>query len=177
MAGSTLTDRLPLGIGAAAGVGAWLLTYLFTYLLTASEFQNSIIGQLSDIPTWKSVGWVFFNAHFVSTVVDVPIVGGTTNFIGSESAFTPLLYVLPVLLLLIAGVAVGRAADVAEMDGANAALSGATVVLGYGVLSILGVFLFATDNVSPDLVPGILLAGVLYPIVLGAGGAVAARAL
>jgi hypothetical protein len=58
----------------------------------------------------------------------------------------------------------------------DAAVAGAAVAVGYGVLSLLGAFLFATSNVSPDPVTSVLLAGVLYPVVLGAVGGVAARA-
>ncbi|WP_255195439.1 hypothetical protein [Halorarius litoreus] len=170
----TLRD-LPFGVGAAAGAAAWVLTYLFTYVITSSEIQNSIIGRLTDIPTWKAVGWVFYNAHFTSTIVDVPLVGGATNFIGGENGFTPLLYVIPPVLLLIAGLAVGRYAGAGE-DTVRSALAGVTPVIGYGVLSVVGVFLFATQepSVTPDAVTGILLAGIVYPVVFGAVGAVVA---
>ena len=176
MATDSLTERVPFGVAAAAGGAAWLLCYLFTYLLTGNDFQNSVVRQFADIPTWKAVGWVFFNAHFANTVVDVPLVGGATNFIGTESVFTPALYALPVVLLLIAGVAVGRAAGGDALAAVDAAVAGAAVAVGYGVLSLLGAFLFATSNVSPDPVTSVLLAGVLYPVVLGAVGGVAARA-
>jgi hypothetical protein len=169
-------SSLPFTVAGGAGVGAWLLTYLFTYLIAASEIRNSIISQLADLPTWKAVGWVFFNAHFVSTVVDVPLIGGATNFVGGEDGFTALLFVLPPVLLVVAGVAVGRAAGVETMPTGEAALAGAAVAVGYAVPSVIGVFVFATENVSVDPVTGILFAGVLYPLVFGAIGAVVARA-
>jgi hypothetical protein len=166
---------LPFGVGAAAGAGAWILTYLFTYIITSSEIQNSIIGRFTDIPTWKAVGWVFYNAHFANTIVDVPIVGGATNFIGGENGFTPLLYVIPPLLLLVAGLAVGRYYGATD-DTAGAAMAGVTTVVGYGVLSIVGVFLFAMQepSIGTDPITGILLAGIVYPAVFGTVGAVAA---
>lgn len=163
---------IPFGVGAAAGAAAWLLSYLFTYIITSSDIQNSVIGQFTEIPTWKAVGWVFYNAHFADTIVDIPIVGGATNFIGGENGFTPLLFVIPPVLLLVAGLAVGRYAG--GDDTGSAALAGATTTISYLLLSIVGVFLFATENVQTDLVMGILLTGVLYPVVFGAVGAVAA---
>jgi hypothetical protein len=41
---------------------------------------------------------------------------------------------------------------------------------------VVGVFAFASERVTPDVVTGILLAGLLYPLVFGALGALAARA-
>jgi hypothetical protein len=172
-------DReLPVGVGAAAGVGAWVLSYLCTYIIASGDIQNSLFGRVleaAEIGVWQVVGWVFFNAHFVNTVVDLGFFGGgTTNAVGGEDGFTVLLYVVPPLLLLVAGLAVGRYAGASELEPAEAALAGVTVTLGYAVLSVAGVFLFATENVTPDVVTGILLAGILYPVVFGGVGAVAA---
>jgi hypothetical protein len=48
------------------------------------------------------------------------------------------------------------------------------VVLGYGLLSVVGTVLFATESVNPDPVTGILVAGLGYSLVFGALGAVVA---
>jgi hypothetical protein len=170
--------ELPVGVGAAAGAAAWVLSYLCTYLVASGDIQNSLFGRVleaAEIGVWQAVGWVFFNAHFVNTLVDLGFFGGgATNAIGGENGFTALLYVVPPLLLIVAGLAVGRYVGASDLDAADAALSGLTVVLGYGLLSVVGVFLFATENVAPDPVTGVLLAGVVYPVVFGAVGAVAA---
>lgn len=172
-----IAERVPFGVGAAAGAGAWVFGYLLTYLVTSGTIRENLGALLdaADIGVWQAVGYVFFNAHFVNTVVDVPLIGGATTFIGGDGGFTPLLYVVPALLLLGAGLAVGRSAGAGSMDGANAAVAGASVVIGYGLLSVVGVFVFATENVTPEAVTGILLAGVLYPVALGAAGAVVAK--
>jgi hypothetical protein len=172
-------DReLPVGVGAAAGVGAWVLSYLCTYIIASGDIQNSLFGRVleaAEIGVWQVVGWVFFNAHFVNTLVDFGFFGaGTTNAVGGEDGFTALLYVVPPLLLLVAGLAVGRYAGASELETTDAALAGVTVTLGYAVLSVAGVLIFATENVTPDVVTGILLAGILYPVVFGGAGAVAA---
>jgi hypothetical protein len=168
--------RVPLGVGAAAGALAWLLGYLLTYVATSGrirEFQGSFLGGVADlfgleVPTWKIVGWVFYNAHFVDTAAG----SGTGSAVGGDG-FTALLYALPPVVLLAAGLAVGRAAG--SGDAATDALAGASVLIGYLPLSILGVLLFETTiagtTVAPALVPGVLLAGVLYPAVFGAVGA------
>jgi hypothetical protein len=170
--------ELPVGVGAAAGVGAWLLTYLCTYVIASGDIQNSLFGRIleaAEIGVWQAVGWVFFNAHFVNTIVDLGFFGsGTANAIGGEDGFTVFLYVVPPLLLLVAGLAVGRYAGASDLSTGDAALGGATVTLGYGLLSVVGTFLFAAESVNPDPVTGILLAGLVYPLVFGALGAVVA---
>lgn len=169
--------RVPVGVGAVAGALAWLLGYLLAYAVASGrirEFQGSFLGQVADlfgleVPTWKVVGWVFYNAHFVDTVAG----GGAGSAIGGDGGFTALLYVVPPLVLFAAGLAVGRAGGIDDV--AASALSGATVLVGYLPLSVLGVFLFETTlagtTVAPSLGAGILLAGVLYPAVFGATGA------
>jgi hypothetical protein len=148
--------------------------------VASGDIQNSLFGRVleaADIGVWQVVGWVFYNAHFVNTNVDLGFFGsGATNAIGGDGGFTVLLYVVPPLLLLGAGLAVGRSVGVGDVDAATAALAGASVVFGYGLLSVVGVFLFATESVTPDPVTGILLAGLVYPLAFGAVGAVAARA-
>ncbi len=177
MSTNSLTDDLPLGTGAAAGVAAWVLTYLITYLVTASDFRNSLFGQFTDVPVWKSVGWVFFNAHFVETVFEIPIFGGSGSFIGGDDGFTVLLYIVPVLLLLGAGFIVGWSGGAARLNAARAAVAGATLTVGYLVFSIIGVVLFPTENVTPDVVTAVLLAGIVYPLLLGAVGGFIAHAV
>jgi hypothetical protein len=169
--------RVPVGVGAGAGALAWLLGYLLTYVAASGrirEFQESFLGQVADlfgleIPAWKIVGWVFYNAHFVDTAAG----DGAGSAIGGDGGFTALLYVVPPLVLLAAGLAVGRASG--GDDAATGAVSGASVLVGYLPLSVLGVLPFratvAGTAVAPSLLPAVLLAGVLYPAVFGALGA------
>lgn len=177
MSTDTRTDRLPLVPGAVAGVVSWLLGYLFTYVLTASDIRDSPVRQFiqafgGDLPVWRVVGWVFFNAHFVPTNFE-GFFGGARSFIGGEGGFTPLLYVVPPLLLFAAGLAVGRASGVREAleDSVRAGLA---VVPAYFLLSALGIVLFAVEGAAPDTVAGLFLAGLVYPAVFGVIGAVVA---
>jgi hypothetical protein len=125
---------------------------------------------------YQLVGWVFYNAHFVDTVFGGLPVAATGSAVGGENGFTPLLFLVPPALLLAAGLAVARfrGAD----TPATGALAGLAVVPGYFLLSVAGVFLFTIAagpaRGRPDPVLAAVLAGVVYPAVLGvAGGALA----
>lgn len=174
---------LPFVPAAVAGVLAWVVGYLFTYLLVASDIRESGLNQFAQTfgdgdATYELVGWVFFNSHFVDAIIDAGFFGsGTANFVGGEDGFSVVLYAIPVLLLVAAGLAVGRYQGATSAN--DGAIAGALVVPGYLVLSIVGAFLFRVDaggaTGEPDLLPAVLLAGLVYPLVFGAiGGVVAA---
>lgn len=169
-----------LATGAVGGVVSYAVGYLAVYMLTASDIQNSFVGRLLEFATgesaaWKVVGWVFYNGHFVDTTVPGLLGTSSVNLITEVDAFSALIYVIPPVLLLLAGLAVGRVTDATTpFDGAKA---GAAVTVGYAVAAVVGTFLFAINTgdaaIAPDRVTGILLAGIVYPAVFGAlGGAV-----
>jgi hypothetical protein len=175
--------------GAAAGAVAYLLGYLFAYVTQQSAVENQLAGfnLFADlfggdpIPTWKAIGWVFYNGHFVDTQVP-SLVGGSqlTNLISqADDGSLTLLFVVPPVLLTVAGLAVSRVAGATEpVDGAKA---GAFVLAGYLPLAVLGAFLFrysvGDGTVAPDLVTAALLAGAVYPAVFGAVGGAGATLL
>ena len=180
---TAVADRVPLGASAVAGVGAYLLGYLLTYLTQSGAVRERVSGLnvLVDlfggepVAVWQGVGWYFYNAHFVSTVV--PSFGGTrtVDLIASADANLAYLYVLPPLALLAAGAAGAFLADAAEAtDGAVAAVG---VVPAYFLLAVGGAFVFAygggdAGSVHPEYVTAALLAGLVYPVVFGGiGGA------
>lgn len=181
--GQANSDR-PFAVGIVGGVVAWLLGYVLTYLLVGSDLRESRLNQFAQTfgdgdATFELVGWVFFNSHFVDTVIDAGFFGtGTANFVGGEDGFTALLYLIPPALLVIAGVALVRYQGTA--DTADGAITGGLVVPGYLLLSVVGAFLFrvqaAGASGQPDLLPAIVLAGFLYPAVFGAIGGVVAAA-
>jgi hypothetical protein len=120
------------------------------------------------------VGWVFYNAHFVDTVFrNIPLVGGSAaSFVGGEDGITSLLYIVPIALLFATGPALARADG--SVDRIRGALVGATALPGYLLPSIAGVFLFEVSvggaTGAPDLLPGVLLAGVVYPGLFAVAG-------
>ena len=169
--------------GAAAGAVAYLLGYVVTYAWQAPAVNESLqgINFVADllggaaVPTWKGVGWLFYNAHVVST--RVPTMGGGTrmvNFISqSEEGALAALYVLVPVLLVLAGVAAARYGT-ADRVG-TAAASGATAVVGYLPLAVVGALLFGHTfggdvRIAPDLITAVAVAGVVYPAFFGAVG-------
>jgi len=187
---SSLRERL--GPGIVAGLAAYAVGYVLTYVshsdaveeqLSGFNFFADLLGG-DPIPTWQGVGWLFYNAHFVRT--QIPGLGGprSENFIaaGDDGSLT-LLYLVPVLALVAAGFAVVRFADTDdeddENDPASGAVDGASVIVGYLPLAVIGLFVFSytvgDGAIEPDVVTGIALAGVIYPAACGGvGGAVAA---
>jgi hypothetical protein len=163
-------DReVPLAVGAAVGAAAELVGYVLVFIITSGSIRDNVLRQATDIPTWKAVGWVFFNGHFVETMIDLGFLGsGTGSFIGGDDGFTTLLYAIPPLVLIAAGLAVGQYGDIDEP--AEALLGAAGVVLGYFVLVLVELFLFQAEGTGPVLATGILLAGLVYPLVFGTVG-------
>ncbi|QSG03331.1 hypothetical protein [Natranaeroarchaeum sulfidigenes] len=174
-------QNVPLVQGSVAGLLTWVLGYLFTYLIAGDEVQESEINQFLEFigeepATYEMVGWVFYNAHFVDTTFQNVPFFGSEAFIGGEDGFTMLLYVIPPLLLIGAGLAVARYS--AAQNANDGAIAGISVVPGYLLLSIAGIFLFEVTlgdaSAAPDLVAGVFLAGLVFPVLFGAVGGVLA---
>ena len=165
-----------LGRGAVAGPGAWLLGYLVTYLLHAGGVRDALATDVleflaGDPVTWKLVGWLYFNAHFVDASVPGPLGRSTVNLLsGAEEPGLLVLYVLPPVALLAAGAVAAYGAS-EPLEGAKA---GAPVALGYALASLVAavaVRISIADAVAgPPLVTAVLLAGLVYPLVFGAAG-------
>jgi len=85
-------------------------------------------------------------------------------------------HIVPIVVLLVAGVIAAKRMG-SRLDTQSAAAAGATVMPGVLVLSVLGIFLFEESDsgitVAPELAMGVLLVGVVIPLILGAiGGAI-----
>lgn len=169
--------------GAATGAVAYVLGYLVVYVTQGDRIEESLSGInfFADlfggdpIPTWQAAGWLFYNAHFVDTMFQIG--GAQSRNLLTEADGGSLLFVLPPLLLLVAGVVAGRAAGASDpTDGAQA---GAFVLAGYLPLAVIGAFLFrySGGEIAPDIVTAVLLAGAVYPAVFGAIGGAASSLL
>lgn len=178
-----MTETQPSGSdllsGAVAGIVTWIVGYVATYLLVAPNVRESGLARIIDVldgepATHELVGWVFYNAHMVDTVFrEIPLIGSRTmTYIGGESGFTTLLYLVPVALLFAAGLALARYQAV-ESPTAGAII-GSMVVPGYLLGTVAGVFLFEVTIGSatggPDLVTAVVLGGLIYPLVCAGGG-------
>ena len=178
------------GAAAVAGLVAFGLGYVLVYALTISTVRESLLTGVAEAfgeegADWKIVGWLLFNAHFVTTTitVDLGFLGGGTdavNFIAESDSLSSILYLIPPALLTAAGLAVAR------LDGATETARtlrlGPSVALGYLPASLVGALVFAisigeNSGGSPDLLTGAVIAGVLYPVVFGTLGAVVGATL
>jgi hypothetical protein len=178
------------GIAAGTGLVAAVLAYVFTYALTISTVQNSLLTGIAEAfgeagADWKIVGWLFFNAHFVTTTitVDLGFLGGGTdavNFIAESDSLSAILYLVPPALLTAAGLGAARLNGLTET--ADALKVGPSVALGYLPPSVVGAVLFtisvgADSGGSPTLLTAVVLAGIVYPVVFGTLGAVVGAVL
>lgn len=179
---STSTDGPPVVFGALSGLGAWILGYVVVFLTASTDVRDSAAQRFLEAAggepaTYEMVGWVFYNIHLVDIVAEVPLLGSfTINTVGNNDGFSPAFYLLPVVILL------ATALVVSQYHGVDGPLSGftagLTLVPGYLVLTILGLFLFEVSigdaTASPQLVEGVVIAGIAYPVVFaGAGGIIA----
>ena len=167
-----------LGVAAVGGVLAYLVGYALTYAAVGQEVSNSLAARVLEIATgdpgtWQLVGWVFYNAHYVS--VEVPGLFGSTavNLVGET--FSSALFVLPPVVLLVAGAAVAVLGRV-ERPVAGA-VAGVAVTIGYLPLAAIGALAVGIDigdaTAGPTVAAAVLLAGLVYPLLFGAiGGAV-----
>lgn len=169
--------------GAAGGVGALLVSYLVTYLAVGSTVQSSAARQLfeavgGELPTWKVVGWVLFNAYGATARLPGLLGTNTVNLISQVDAFSSLLFVVPPLVLLAAGGVVGFVADedLSALGVAVAGLVGASLVTAVVLVLVTSVSLGDT-TLGPMLIPAVGLAGFGYPLVFGGVGAFAGQRL
>lgn len=176
---ATSTDGPPVVLGALGGLGAWILGYVVVFLAAGTDIQDSVAQRLLETvgeepATYKMVGWVFYNTHLVDIVAEVPILGSfAINTVGNEDGFSVAVYLIPVVTLFAVALVVGLYHGVD--DPTSGFTTGLTLLPGYLVLTIVGLFLFRVSigdaTASPQLVEGILFTGIAYPVVFaGAGG-------
>lgn len=185
---STLIAR-NVRVGATVGFGAYLLGYLVTFLFTSVDGVDS-----GEVAGWKFAGMVFYGGHTVDAEFTATVEGASETdrfdlFGGSgpenlASTVPELLYFLvPVAVLLTAGYLLYARIDW-RLSVGEAAVVGMTPTVGYLAAAVLGTFLFESTSsgslfgvsgaatLGPALVPAVLLAGLLYPLVCGAVGGV-----
>jgi hypothetical protein len=167
-----VTDKLPVKFGGLFGAIAFVAGYVLIYaLLTVDDLtprENAI----------ESVGQFFYNAQFVNLVNgDLAFNPLFQSDFGSALTLPAVGYTILVSLVLIgAGYLLVNRMSVQPATPDEGARAGATLVVGYLPLAILGIFLFEFDNTAPDIFTGVVLAGILFPVVLGAiGGYLSAR--
>jgi len=183
---NALPDRVPVFAGLVAGQVAWVVGYLLSFVVTWSGDHEAILtASLGDTPLpdlYQAVGWVFYSAHGAGVTVepaarDGPVSSFTVALVGPDG-FTPLLYAVPAVLLVAAGVLVALRSGVERPR--EGVVVGFAVVPGYFVLAVAGKLATTTawsmgpgGTAGPAAI-GVLLVGVLYPAVCAGGAGVLA---
>ncbi|MFC4540529.1 hypothetical protein ACFO5R_01150 [Halosolutus amylolyticus] len=182
--GRARSNTASVAASAGTGVLAAAIGYLLTYVLIAGEVAEEFGDGIAE---WKAVAWYFYNAHMVDVEASGAIggLGGTdtVDFIAqSSSTSATVLYLVPPLVLVGVGAILAYQWDVRDLGAA--VVAGAPVAIGYAVVAGLGAIVAessaertffgieASGSIAPDLVPAIVLAGILYPLVFATAGAV-----
>jgi hypothetical protein len=178
---------IPLGLGFVSGIVAFVAGYAVTWVQKYDQAANEL-GQLSQLgidaapEAWQGVGWVFIAMHNATVEMSGSGPGGSiSETIGSGQLQEQWLLLVPVIALVGAGYYVASNGDIGRTSGAKA---GASIVSGYFVcvvaLAFLSTWTLSTTlygqslsySVGPKLAESIGIAGLGYPVVLGAiGGA------
>ena len=177
----------PFVTGAIGGAVSFVVGYLLTLLVVAVIEAEDSSENLAEF-----AGHLYYNAQFVAVESSVDGGGGAfgaqlaqefnylTDGDFSQTLDAPVIlyHLIPVIVLFAGGYAIARSADARELQ--EGAIAGATVALGAVVLALVGTFVFSFNSggvtTSPVLVEGVLLAGIVFPGLLGAaGGAVSTQ--
>ncbi|OIB58212.1 hypothetical protein [Natrialba sp. SSL1] len=178
-------------IAASAGLGvlAAIVGYLITYVMVVDQVREGFGDYVAE---WTGVAWYYYNAH----LVDVEASGGIGGFSGTDTVDfiaqtdatnATALYVVPPLVLFAFGAVLAYQLDARNLG--EAVIVGAPVTIGYAIIMALGAVVAessaeatflgieATGTMSPELVPAIILGGIIYPVVFATAGAVVAALL
>lgn len=184
-----------MAAGAVAGMGALVLGFVTAVALVDPGEHRERVAEVVGpdgpagtalsglLPEWYHVaGWLYFDSHRVDVSVSVGETLAAPAWV-DEYAETLLptaaeLQVVPPLLLVSAGALV--ALHRSRTGPVDAALAGATVVLGYlpGVAVLAAVAAFevtvlgevALVDVRPAFRQAVLVAGLAYPLAFGCAG-------
>lgn len=179
---------VPYRSAALSGAVAFVVGYVLTFglLLVDGAMQSSEASDDSGgsiVEGLQAIGLFFFDTQFVETEFSGGFYGGASiSLLEAASTEIPVLLYRLVPVVVIASVAFVYVLAVGlEPVGRDASAKlGATVVVGYLPLAVLGVLLFPIEEGSaefqPELFPAIVFAGIVYPVACGAlGGALAWR--
>lgn len=183
---NTIQNNIVTGsiLGAVAYFVNLGAMYLFLSLDGAkwSEAWNRQLYSFEILDMLVFTGQTLYNAHFVGTrfrddtgsvtvrnfLTDSSIQENITSTV-PEFAY----HAVPILVLIVAGYLLFQRTDRIP-SRKRAAMVGVTILVGYLPLSIGGVVVFRASGAffaaTPNPLPAILLAGIIYPLVGGAIG-------
>ncbi|WP_248517891.1 hypothetical protein [Salinarchaeum laminariae] len=174
-------DRVPIVQSVVVGIVSYVVSFALVAMVVAGmEDGDDLVG---------AAGNILYGAHFVDAKYTVSAGGQsqseTHNFISESSLEAPefLYQIIPIVVLLVAGIALVRYLEIP--DETDAAIAGAALAIGYVVLTIVGTFVFELSDtqmgITAEVVPKlglmtVLLMGIVYPVVIGGiGGYVGSR--
>jgi len=175
-------------VSALLGVGAYVANYVLMYIFVIID------GVELGNDSWKTVGGILYNSQFISIKSSSGAQTLTFNIVdktASREGYAQILeqsdiattvpgivyHLAPIITLVAAGLVVVHQLG-SELNTETAAAKGATIAIGYLPPSVLGVFIFSSSSstgevtTSPELVPAIILAGLILPIGFGGIGGV-----
>jgi len=170
-------------VGPLIGVLAFVVNYCSMWvLLVIDGVEWSVADRFSEHHL-KFTGHVLYNAQFVQTFrsSDTGDPSLQNHLVDSSyqidiTSTVPEIgyHAVPILILLVGGYILYQS-EPPMVSGTAAAKIGVRIIPGYLILSISGIFLFDMGggfaSVRPDIPGAILVAGVVYPGVCGAVGA------
>lgn len=178
-------DLRPLFLGVVAGALAWLAGYAVTYGLARESIRADLRTDVlesaaGEALTAELVAWTYLNAHGVAT--EVPrrglfrLLPPEQNVVLNGSGAEWLLLLVPPLVIALAGAYCAYDQFERLESITEAAIDGAMVAIGYLAVTIVAVLVSTVviegSVIRPSPLESILVAGIGYPIVFGALGAV-----
>lgn len=186
----TLSNNIPWKQALAFGLVAFVVGFAIT---AGFVFAEGLLEEATEVDTEETdetvdaltaLGWVFYNTHFVDIEADVFLFSVSIDVLSEASDEltipTPIWRLIPIGVLTATGYLLASRSLPAGLREAEYAKRGATIVVGYAPLVVVGTFLFTESTEGASLGPGLfdslLIAGLFYPLFFGAlGGYLAAR--
>lgn len=169
--------------GLIGGLSAFIVGYALTYIAAGDDMESRLepidtvleLFQIEPIGTWRVIGWMFYNAHFVDTSVTAEFgpfeTTMTFNLVSEAAGSLELLYLVPPVLLFLSGFIITYYFEMTDYTEIGPPILGVTI--SYLLLMALGILVFAYDDVYPEPLLAIVLGGVIYPLIFsGLGGVI-----
>jgi len=160
---TTATNDVSFGTGAGVGAAAWVVGVVLTFIIGQLGISQGLSFLIAMAPIQGSLlAYQGIHTWFISGT------GGGGIFM--------ILTLVPILILIGAGYYVAS-----QERGDNGFMTGASVAAGYLAMTVLGLVILlvmggGAINIVDALI-GIILAGVVFPVVFGGiGGLVAEQA-
>jgi len=173
--------------GPLAGFAAYAVGYFATLAITTATETGTVVTR----NVLQASGWLYYNSQFskvtTSAAGEMSVFGGEKkNLLTDGSLFTPVeiglptvvYHAVPIVVLTLVGFAFVRRSNIDNTVDTIAA-SG-SLALGTTAAAALGSWLFGVSagnvTVSPQLLDGVLMTGLFFPLLFGSiGGLIGAK--